>query len=285
MNEVRRILSEGDLTLVGHIPSASNATLVCDVELDGSSLRCVYKPVRGEAPLWDFPDGTLAGREVAAAMIDDALGWGLIPETVLRDAGPPDADLGPGMLQRWIHAEADPPPADSEPPAEPERPAEPAAEPVEVFPSDAVPDDYTPILRLSEDDGSVVVLAHSTGDDVYRLAVLDVLLNNADRKGGHMLVDADGRLWGIDHGISLHREPKLRTLLWGWAGEPVTEELREDLRRFADSLGPDDTLRAGLSALISDAEIDALRRRATKLADGAPLPLPPAARAIPWPPF
>lgn len=266
---VRRLLTEGELSLYGQVPSASNLTLVCRVSLGAESLRCVYKPVRGERPLWDFPDGTLAGREVAARLIDATLGWDLIPETVLRAEGPPEAELGPGMLQVWID--------------QPEEPV--GLEPVEIVPADAVPDGYVPILRAHDDDGSVVAVAHATDERLQRLAVLDAILNNADRKGGHILVDADGRLYGIDHGLTLHREPKLRTILWGWAGRTVDEQTRAELADLGERLREDGELAAQMGTLISAAEVDALRERIAALAAGEPLPHPPHDRAIPWPPF
>lgn len=264
-----RLLTDGELTLLGQIPSASNLTLVCEATLDGTTARCVYKPVRGETPLWDFPDGTLAGREVAARLVDAALGWDLIPETVLRAEGPSGAELGPGMLQKWI--DQSPEPA--------------GLEPVEIVPLDAVPEGYIPILRAQEDDGSVVAVAHGTDPAVHRLAVLDVILNNADRKGGHILVDTAGRLYGIDHGLTLHTEPKLRTVLWGWAGTPAEESLRADLAALAGRLDEDADLAEALCALISRDEYRALRERVEALATGEPLPRPPGQRAIPWPPF
>lgn len=267
---LRRVLSAGELTLEGQIPSASNLTLVCRAELGEAAVRCVYKPVRGETPLWDFPDGSLAGREVAARLIDEALGWDLIPETVLRAEGPAEAALGPGMLQLWIDQ-----------PEEPQLP-----EPVEIVPADEVPAGYIPVLRAHDADGSVVALAHDGADPrLHRLAVLDAVLNNADRKAGHILIDRDGRLYGIDHGLTLHTEPKLRTLLWGWAGSPVDDATRADLALLEASLTTETELRTALRALLSGAEITALAARVTGLATGQGLPHPPGQRAIPWPPF
>ncbi|GEE02827.1 phosphatidylinositol kinase [Gordonia spumicola] len=261
------LLTSGELTLLGRVPTASNLTLAC--ALDGDTM-CVYKPVRGEAPLWDFPDGTLAGREVACFLISEALGWGIVPETVLRDDGPPEADLGPGMLQRWIHS--------------PDEPAGP--DPVDLVPVDAVTDDVFAILRAYDEDGSVVALVHSDTAELRRLAVFDVVVNNADRKGGHILVDDDGRLYGIDHGVCLHADDKLRTVLWGWSGTDVPDDLVPDLARLAERLADvDDPLTAGLRTLITDAEVAALAARTRRLADGGPMPSPPGERAIPWPPF
>ncbi|MFZ2511601.1 MAG: SCO1664 family protein [Gordonia sp. (in: high G+C Gram-positive bacteria)] len=264
------MLSTGELTLEGQIDSASNVTLVCQAHLDDATVRCVYKPVRGETPLWDFPDGSLAGREVAARLIDQALGWDLIPETVLRSEGPAGAALGPGMVQAWIDQ-----------PDEPHTP-----EPVEIVPADEVPAGYIPVLRAHDADGSVVALAHDGTDPRLRqLAVLDAVLNNADRKAGHILIDRGGRLYGIDHGLTLHTEPKLRTLLWGWAGSPVADDQRGDLAALGELLISASELSTSLRSVISRAEIAALAERAAALAGGQLLPFPPGQRAIPWPPF
>nr|WP_221247449.1 SCO1664 family protein [Gordonia humi] len=265
-----KVLAGGDLTLLGRVPTASNLTLACRVRDGDDEFVCVYKPIRGEAPLWDFPDGDLAGREVAAYLVSDALGWDLVPETVLRDDGPPDADLGPGMVQRWIH--------------EPDEPT--GADPVELVPVDELTDDRLAILRAYDEEGHLVALVHADSPQLWRMAVFDALVNNADRKAGHILVDADGIVYGIDHGICLHTENKLRTILWGWAGRPVPEDLTSDLRRLADRLAdPDDTLTVRLAALITSDEIAALARRARLLGDDGVMPFPPSERAIPWPPF
>lgn len=260
----------GDLTLLGRVPTASNLTLACSVSQGDAALMCVYKPIRGEAPLWDFPDGDLAGREVATYLISDALGWDLVPETVLRDDGPSDADLGPGMIQRWIHV--------------PEEPSGP--DPVDLVPVDEIPADRIAVLSAYDERGRRVALVHSDRADLRRLAVFDAVVNNADRKGGHILVDDDGHLYGIDHGICLHTEPKLRTVLWGWAGHDVPDDLADDLRGLADRLDtPDDSLTVRLGALITDAEVAAVARRARLLVADGVLPSPPSERAIPWPPF
>ncbi|MDP0397385.1 SCO1664 family protein [Tsukamurella strandjordii] len=260
-------LATADLTILGRITTASNATLLCELG-DGSTRdtgdRAVYKPVRGEAPLWDFPDGTLAGREVSSYLISEALGWGLIPETVLRD-GP----LGPGMVQRWID--------------EPDT-GDDATDLVDIFDDDAVPADYLPVFTGYVEDSAArdgireVVLAHADDPRLRRMAVLDVLLNNADRKGGHILTGTDGRLFGVDHGICLHAQPKLRTVLWGWAGRLVAEDMLADIARFADA--PPD-----LTGLITDEEQEALVDRARLLGELGTMPLPDSQRPIPWPPF
>lgn len=267
----RDAIGEGDLVIIGRIPSASNATLVCDALHDGREVRCVYKPIRGEVPLWDFPDGTLAGREVASYLISEHLGWGTIPETVLRD-GP----LGPGMVQRWIDT---PDPESGDLPA-------PRVDLVDLCPPDAVPDGFRSILRAIGPGGEPIVLVHADDPRLQRMAVLDVILNNADRKGGHVLEGLDGGVYGVDHGICLHTDDKLRTVLWGWAGERLPAHLAADLTGLAATLADDGSaLRESLRGHITRDEIDAVALRAMELADGGRMPEPPPHRPIPWPPF
>ncbi|WP_043456441.1 SCO1664 family protein [Gordonia polyisoprenivorans] len=265
------VLRAGELTIIGRIPTASNATLVCDAVVGDRAVRCVYKPVRGEIPLWDFPDGTLAGREVASYLISQSLRWDAIPTTVLRD-GP----LGVGMVQRWI---------DTPDPDDPELPA-PRIDLVDLCPPDAVPDGYRSILRALDGRGEPVELVHADDPRLLRMAVLDVLLNNADRKGGHVLEGLDGGVYGVDHGICLHSEDKLRTVLWGWAAEPVPAHLLADVVGLAEALETtSSTLRTDLARHITVDEIDALTIRALVLAETETMPLPPGHRPIPWPPF
>jgi uncharacterized repeat protein (TIGR03843 family) len=228
-------------------------------------LRVVYKPVRGERPLWDFPDGTLAGREVASYLVSQALRWETIPETILRE-GP----LGPGMVQRWVHS-----PASEEDSGRPDL--------VDLVPVGAVPAGFLEVLRALDDTGAEVSLVHADDPLLHRLAVLDVLLNNADRKGGHALAGVDGGVYGVDHGICLHAEPKLRTVLWGWAGAAVCADLLTDVARFVKALpGP---LGDTLAPHITDAEIDALAARGRRLLNDPVMPLPTMSRPIPWPAF
>ncbi|MFW0794728.1 SCO1664 family protein [Gordonia sp. CPCC 205515] len=264
----------GELVIIGRIPAASNATLVCDAVLDDTEVRCVYKPVRGEVPLWDFPHGTLAGREVASYLISDALGWSVIPTTVHRD-GP----LGPGMVQRWVDT-AD----NTESPAT-ELPVH-RLDLVDLCPADTVPDGYRAILRALDPVGSPVILVHADDPRLQRMAVLDVVLNNADRKGGHVLEGLDGGVYGIDHGICLHYDDKLRTVLWGWAGEQIPGNLLEDLADLVEHLAAaDHPLTTELAGHITDDEILALAERAVDLVQRETMPHPPGHRPIPWPPF
>ncbi|MGN5240168.1 MULTISPECIES: SCO1664 family protein [unclassified Rhodococcus (in: high G+C Gram-positive bacteria)] len=261
--DVRGVLADGELTVVGQIVHASNATLVCDATLGSQSVRCVYKPVRGERPLWDFPDGTLAGREVASYLVSEALGWDVIPMTVLRD-GP----FGTGMVQRWIDTRADS--ADR-------------LDLVDICPIDAVPDGWLPVLHARDMDGSDVALVHADDPRLQRMAVLDVVLNNADRKGGHILEGLDGTVYGIDHGICLHSQNKLRTVLWGWANSTVDQALLTDLDKLARRFDEDfaDMLREH----ITDDEAAALHHRITALLERPVMPRPVGERRIPWPAF
>lgn len=262
-----RLLAEGELTPVGRIAHASNATLVCDASADGRSVRCVYKPIRGERPLWDFPEGTLAGREVASYLVSEALGWGVIPRTVLRD-GP----FGPGMVQRWIDT--------------PERHPEVGGQPdlVDICPPEEVPAGWLEVLRALDVQGTEVSLIHADDPRLQRMAVLDIVLNNADRKGGHALEGVDGSVYGVDHGICLHVENKLRTVLWGWAGAPVADDLVADLTKLVDRLSGG-ALPDALSEHIAAAEIEALRDRAAALVREPVMPHPAGSRPIPWPAF
>lgn len=260
------VLLEGDLTLIGQITTASNATLVCESTLGEKSTRVVYKPVRGERPLWDFPDGTLAGREVASYRVSEALGWGVIPRTVLRD-GP----FGPGMVQRWIDTV--------------DRRADGSGglEMVDLCSPGNVPPGWFEVLQAFDSEGEPVSLIHADDPRLQRMAVLDVLINNADRKGGHALEGVDGSVYGVDHGICLHSENKLRTVLWGWAGQPVPGALIADVAEFATTLDGD--LGDELSELITEEEIVALAVRAMQFAESAVMPEPNGHRTIPWPAF
>ncbi|PZU01901.1 MAG: SCO1664 family protein [Gordonia sp. (in: high G+C Gram-positive bacteria)] len=267
--DVAEVLAEGDLELIGQIRSASNATLVCDAVVGETSVRCVYKPVRGEQPLWDFPDGTLAGREVASYLVSEALGWSVIPVTLLRD-GP----FGPGMVQRWIDT---PEPSDGLPTR---------LDVVDLCSPDLVPEGWKVILSAIDARGEDVVLVHADDPRLQRMAVLDVLINNADRKGGHVLEGLDGQVYGVDHGICLHSDDKLRTVLWGWAGENIPAHLLEDVGGLLDALREKPSpLQEKLRGLITAAEIEALAMRAAIMLDDPVMPDANRSRPIPWPAF
>ncbi|WP_405015340.1 SCO1664 family protein [Kitasatospora sp. NBC_01539] len=255
------LLREGRLAVHGRLTDASNAVLYCTVALDGVTAPCVYKPVAGERPLWDFPDGTLAGREAAAYEVSAATGWALVPPTVLRD-GP----HGPGMVQLWVEPDPD------------------APELLDLQDPDAPAPGWLPIVRAEIEDGRTALLVHRDDDRLRRLAVLDAVLNNADRKGGHWIPAADGRIYGIDHGVTFNTDGKLRTLLWGWAGQPLTAEAREVLGRLAADL--DGPLGGRLAPHLTPAELDAARHRTAALLRTGSHPLPSAQwPSIPWPPL
>jgi uncharacterized repeat protein (TIGR03843 family) len=258
----------GELTVVGRIRSASNATFLCEATLGDALVHCVYKPVAGEAPLWDFPDGTLAGREVGAYLVSAALGWGIVPETILRD-GP----AGPGMVQRWVDQPGDQ--VDEDPAAGPDL--------VDLLPAGRIPPGYLPILQAYDYAGDEVTLVHADDARLRRMAVFDVIINNADRKGGHILHGVDGRVYGVDHGVSLHVEDKLRTVLWGWAGKPVDDETLEVVAGLRAALRGE--LAEALRPHITGREISALRARINALLDHPVMPTPDRHRPIPWPAF
>ncbi|MET9503121.1 SCO1664 family protein [Streptomyces sp. NPDC006622] len=255
------LLAQGELTVRGRIREASNAALYCTVAHEGREAACVYKPVAGERPLWDFPDGTLAQREVAAYEVSEATGWGLVPPTVLRD-GP----YGEGMCQLWIEVS-------------------PEAELLALVDAEEPEPGWRAIGFAEVGEGRSALLVHADDERLRRLAVLDAVINNADRKGGHLLPTADGRLYGIDHGVTFNAEDKLRTLLWGWAGEPLTGEAVEVLGGLRGALEAGGALAATLAALITPAEVDATRARVGALLESGRHPEPGGDwPAIPWPP-
>lgn len=268
-----QVLTDGDLSVIGRIRSASNATFLCAATVDEQQVHCVYKPVAGEAPLWDFPDGTLAGRERAAYLVSAALGWDIVPHTIIR-VGP----AGPGMVQRWVDQPGDALAGDA--PADEE-----CGEPdlVDLLPAGQVLPGYLGILQAYDYAGDPVTLVHADDDRLRRMAIFDVLINNADRKGGHILVGTDGRVRGVDHGVSLHEEDKLRTVLWGWAGKPVDDDALADIATLDGKLAGD--LADQLGEHITGAEVAALRARVATLLDHPVMPAPDRRRPIPWPAF
>jgi uncharacterized repeat protein (TIGR03843 family) len=257
-----RLLLEGELEIHGRIMPASNATFFCEAVDGDARLRCVYKPVAGERPLWDFPHGTLAGREVAAYVVSEALGWDVVPLTVLRD-GPE----GPGMVQRWCEPDGD-------------------VEAVDLCPVGQVPPGYRHVLDAEDGAGNPVSLVHEDSAPLRRMAVFDVLVNNADRKGGHVLAMADGHRYGVDHGVCFHTDHKLRTVLWGWATERLEPDDRAAVEALVDRVPADDGLRELLVGLLDEEEVDALLRRGRRLVSTGRMPTPSRAwPSIPWPAF
>jgi uncharacterized repeat protein (TIGR03843 family) len=229
------LLANGSLEVEGRLIVASNATLYCTVRHAGREAACVYKPVAGERPLWDFPSGTLAGREVAAYQVSTAAGWHLVPPTVFRD-GP----FGPGMCQLWIE---------------------------------------------SDEAVDVIALARSSDHAALRdMAVFDAVVNNADRKIGHLLPDRDGKLFGCDHGVCFAEDYKLRTVLWQWRGRELPMTAVEALRRLQQALTCGE-LGAELSRWLSAGEVEAARQRVELLLRHRVHPFPPEDwPAVPWPP-
>jgi uncharacterized repeat protein (TIGR03843 family) len=229
------LLRAGELSVEGRLVDASNATLYCAVTCDGVSAAAVYKPVAGERPLWDFPDGTLAEREVAAYELSEATGWGIVPPTVYRD-GP----LGPGMVQLWI----------------------------------------------AEDDTADVVslIRRRDSAQLRRIAVLDAVINNADRKGGHLLPTVDGHIYGVDHGVTFHVEDKLRTVLWQWAGRRIPDDVVETLREVRAAMDAD--LGDRLHELLTTREVRRTTRRLDTLIGSGSHPEPNGDwPPVPWPPM
>ncbi|CAN5344773.1 SCO1664 family protein [soil metagenome] len=253
------LLRRGEMTVQGRLVSASNATFFARLALDGAESDCVYKPVRGERPLWDFPDGTLAGREVASYVVSELAGWHLVPPTFMAD-GP----FGPGMVQQWV-----------------DEPLETVL--VDIVPVDAVPAGWMHVLDAVDQHGDPVALVHADHPALRSLAVFDVVVNNADRKGGHVLVDAAGTVSGCDHGVTLHVEDKLRTVLWGWAGRPLTDHDAAALERLMAALEDSTDV---LAEHITRSEVLQMRRRAARLLRTRLHPLPTRGSAvIPWPAF
>ncbi|MCW2764570.1 MAG: hypothetical protein JWO11_529 [Nocardioides sp.] len=252
-------LIEDEIVLHGRIMPASNATFVGEVG-GPHGVRVVYKPIAGERPLWDFPGGNLASREVAAYLVSEAFGWDVVPETWLRD-GP----HGRGMVQRWQEPDED-------------------QVAVTLVPAGGLPAGWLHVFDGVDGHDQAVSLIHEDSEPLRRMAVFDIVVNNADRKGGHVLEMSDGHRFGVDHGITFHTDHKLRTVLWGWLGEALTEDELGALRRIREELRGG--LGAALSSHLTDLEIDAVARRCDRLAGRGVMPGPRGeSPAIPWPPF
>jgi uncharacterized repeat protein (TIGR03843 family) len=226
------LLSTGDLKVTGRLVDASNATLYATVTHQDQSMTCIYKPIAGERPLWDFPDGALAYREYAAYLLSNELGFNLVPLTILRD-GP----YGSGMVQEWID------------------------------------------IDESIDLGSYF---SSDNSKLRSMALFDAIINNTDRKIGHLLPTASGELFGCDHGVTFHSENKLRTVLWQWAGDPLTQAEIEILQRAKNTIDKE----IDLSAYLTASELSALALRIDSLISTGTMPTPnPDWPAVPWPAF
>ena len=228
------ILTNGELHVTGRLVDASNATLYATATLEDRELVCIYKPIAGERPLWDFADGCLAHREYAAYLVSDYLGFDLVPLTILRD-GP----YGLGMVQQWVYIDE-------------------SIDLAKFFATDH------PRLRS--------------------MALFDAIINNTDRKIGHLLPLDEKTLFGCDHGVTFHTDDKLRTVLWQWADEPFTPEETALLEKAQISLGGE--LGQLLAPLLTVQEIQETTRRVAELLSSGTFPLPnPDWPAVPWPAF
>ncbi|MEY3857440.1 MAG: hypothetical protein RL290_34 [Actinomycetota bacterium] len=231
-DDKRSILTLGQMSVTGRLVDASNATLFATVELDGEEVACIYKPVAGERPLWDFSDGTLADREYAAFRVSEFLELDLVPLTILRE-GP----YGIGMVQQWIDI-----------------------------------------------DESIDLAGYFSQDlpQLRSMAFFDAIINNTDRKIGHLLPDQNGHLYGCDHGVTFHEDDKLRTVLWQWAGDELSGAEVKTLQTLRDGLGKE----LDLAQHLTEVEIQALLARINTLLENGVMPLPnPEWPAIPWPAF
>jgi len=230
MSDVLRLMTEGELRLAGLLPFGSNYTFLAEVGEGEGAIEVVYKPVRGERPLWDFPPQTLCKREYAAYLVSDLLGWNLVPLTIMRD-GP----HGEGSVQLFIN--------------------------------------HDPEQHFFNLEGD-------WRDALRKVALFDVVINNADRKGGHVIVGDTGKLWSIDHGIAFHEEHKLRTVIWDFAGLALTDEESSDLYALGEKLNAPNVV---LQSLLNANEYMAMQRRLDKLCESAVFPHPGPGRPYPWP--
>ncbi len=236
VSEALALLQVGRMDVEGLVPWSSNYTFLVKIRDDAREMLAIYKPSRGERPLWDFPDGTLAKREVASYMVSAALGWPHIPPSVLRD-GPE----GEGVVQQFIE---------------------------------------------TVDEQHFFTLRYTHRDEMKRIAAFDAIVNNTDRKGGHVLLGKDGCIWCIDHGVTFHEYPKLRTVIWDFTEQRIPAEILQDIRDLQSCLRrASDNLTASLSLLISRREMKALRQRIDELIERGVYPSPPEDwPPVPWPP-
>lgn len=233
---LKKGLLNAPVSLEGQFIYGSNSTFMVVCRYLGKSFTAVYKPLKGERDLWDFPGQTLAKREVAAYLVSEALGWAFVPMTIFRTEGLP---LGPGSLQYFIEHNPE--------------------------------DHYFNKVDIYR-------------DQLPKITAFDLLINNADRKAGHLLIDPDGKLWLIDHGLCFHVEEKLRTVVWDCAGDPIPSQLLEDIAQLHAQLMAGGAIKLALQDYITVGEITALRHRAAALLDEGYFPLPPEDRRVyPWP--
>ena len=228
------LLTQGEIEIAGRFLWGSNYTFLVEVKNAQEAVTAVYKPSRGERPLWDFSRGTLSAREVAAYLTSQALGWNLVPPTVLRQEGP----AGPGSLQLYVDAD--------------------------------VEHHY---FTFNEEEKQ----------RLRPVALFDLLINNADRKGGHVLMSPDGHIWSIDHGICFHQHDKLRTVIWDFANEFIPDDLLANTETFLRALTDDKELKAKYLKYISDEEFHALIQRTKRVLRERCFPEPFTDRPYPWP--
>ena len=230
MSEIRNVIDVGELSVEGRFVDASNATLFAKSVLEEKEVSVIYKPIAGERPLWDFPDGNLAGREVSAYLLSEELGLHLVPYTILRE-GP----FGPGMVQEWIEI---------------------------------------------DEELDIVEIAQSTHPAIRAMALFDAIINNTDRKYGHILPKSNEEIFGCDHGVTFHEDPKLRTVLWQFTNEKFTQAERKFIENAIE------VSKALLSEHLTDREIEALIERSRQLLERGAFPEPSQDwPAVPWPPF
>lgn len=234
LDNIHEILELGEIEVVGQVAWGSNFTFLVQLQAKAGQIPAIYKPERGERPLWDFPYGSLSDREVAAYMISQALNWALVPPTVKRE----DAPAGSGSLQLYV--EADP----------------------EIH-----------YFSLSEEQKQ----------RLRPTALFDVIINNADRKSGHILIDDDRHLWLIDHGVSFHEEYKLRTVVWDFVGEAIPDDLLLPIRNLVAELSPGSELYNQLCSCLAESEISAIHRRSSSILENPIFPPPGPGRPYPWP--
>ena len=230
MSEVRNVIDVGELSVEGRFVDASNATLFAKSVLEEIEVSVIYKPIAGERPLWDFPDGNLAGREVSAYLLSEELGLHLVPYTILRE-GP----FGPGMVQEWIEI---------------------------------------------DEELDIVEIAQSAHPAIRAMALFDAIINNTDRKYGHILPKNNEEIFGCDHGVTFHEDPKLRTVLWQFTNEKFTQAEQEIIEKAIE------VSKALLTKHLTDPEIEALIERSRQLLERGAFPEPSQDwPAVPWPPF
>ena len=233
-DQLLNIMKNGQLEMEGLVPWGSNYTFLVRICHEVGEIDAIYKPSKGERPLWDFPEGTLCLRERAAYLVSEALGWHIVPQTILRK-GP----HGRGSVQQYV--------------------------------------DHDTEEHYLTFQGQFI-------EQLQKVALFDVIINNADRTSGHVLLGADDRIWAIDHGVCFHTDYKLRTVIWEFAGEPIPTDLTNDLNAFQKALeDPTSEIYQQLSELLSVQEIAALANRAGRLVSRGIFPHPGPGRHYPWP--